>query len=62
MVNVHSGMQLVAAQQSGVAGTSRSVRPTVPVQSTEVVAMPTIVVDAPSRAETKQAFDNVVDA
>ena len=33
--------------------------PIVPVQSTEVVATPTIVVDAPSHAETKQAFDEV---
>ena len=46
-------------QQSGVAGTSRAPQTTVPVESTEVVATPTMVVDAPTRAETKQAFDEV---
>ena len=46
-------------QQSGVAGRSGSPAPTVPVQSTQVVAAPTVPVDAPSRAETKQAFDEV---
>ena len=62
VVNVHSGLQPAAAQQSGVAGTSRAVSATVPVQSTEVVATPTIVVDVPSRAETKQAFAEVSSA
>ena len=62
VVNVHSGLQPAAAQQSGVAGTSRAVSPTVPEQSTEVVVMPTIVVDAPSRADTKQAFAEVSSA
>ena len=62
VVNVHSGMQPAAAQQSGVAGTSRAARSSVPVQSTAVVATPTIVVDAPSRAETKQAFEEVSSA
>ena len=62
VVNVHSGLQPATAQQSGVVGTSQSVRPTVPGQSTKVVATPTIVVDAPSCAETKQAFAEVSPA
>ena len=61
-VNVHQGVQSTVTQQSGVAGSSRAVSPTVPVQSTEVVATPTIVVDAPSCAETKQAFAEVSSA
>ena len=61
-VNVHQGVQPTVTRQSGVAGSSRAVSPTVPVQSTEVVATPTIVVDAPSRAETKQAFAEVSSA
>ena len=46
-------------QQSGVAGRSGSPALTVPVQSTQVVATPTVWVDAPSRAETKRTFDEV---
>ena len=49
-------------QQSGVAGTSGASRTTVLVESTEVVAARTIVVDAPTREETKQAFDEVTSA
>ena len=52
----------VQTQQLGVAGTSRIAQTTVPVESTEVVAAPTIVVDAPTREETKQAFDEVSSA
>ena len=62
VVNVHQGVQSTVMRQSGVAGSSRAVSPTVPVQSTEVVATPTIVVDAPSHAETKQAFAKVPSA
>ena len=51
-----------ATQQSGVASPSGSVTPTIPVQSTEVLAATTIPVDAPSRAETRQAFDEVSSA
>ena len=61
-VNVHQGVQPTVTRQSGVAGSSRAVSPTVPVQSTEVVVTPTVVVDAPSRAETKQAFAEVSSA
>ena len=62
VVNVHNGLKPDTSRQSGVARTSRVVSPTVPVQSTEVVATPTMVVDAPSRAETKQAFEEVSSA
>ena len=58
-VNVHPGRQPKTTRPSSVTRTSRAATPTVPVQSTEVVATPTIVVDAPSRAETKQAFEEV---
>ena len=51
-----------ATQQSGVASPSGSAAPTIPVQSTEVLAATTIPVDAPSRAETRQAFDEVSSA
>ena len=44
-----------STQQSAVASPSA----TTPVESTQVVAAPTIVVDAPSREETKQAFVEV---
>ena len=50
---------MAQTQQSGVAGTSGASKVTIPVESTEVVAAPTIVVDAPTRSETKQAFDEV---
>ena len=43
----------LATQQSRVAGTSRVTQATVPVESTQVVAAPTVVVDAPTRTETK---------
>ena len=52
----------VTTQVSGVAGPTRTHSQTVPVKSTQVVAAPTILVDAPSRAETKQAFDEVSSA
>ena len=61
-VNVSRVVQSSVTRQSGVAGSSRAADPTVPIQSTEVVATPTIVVDAPSRAETKQAFEEVSSA
>ena len=51
-----------ATQQSGVVGPSGSVAPTVPVQSTEVHAAATVPIDAPSREETRQAFDEVSSA
>ena len=49
------GIPSAATQQSAVASPSV----TVPVESTEVVAAPTIVVDASSCEETKQAFMEV---
>ena len=50
-------------QQSVVAGPSGGrAATTVPVQSTEVIAAPTVPVDAPTRAETKQAFAEVSSA
>ena len=51
-----------ATQQSGVVGPSGSVAPTIPVQSTEVIATATVPIDAPSREETRQAFDEVSSA
>ena len=61
-MNVHPGRQPETTRQSSVTRTSHAATPTIPVQSTEVVATPTIVVDAPSRAETKQAFEEVSSA
>ena len=58
----HFGFNPTMTQQSGVAGPSAKPATTVPVQSTEVVAAPTVPVDAPSRAETKQAFEEVSSA
>ena len=50
-------------QQSVVAGPSGGrAATTVPVQSTEVIAAPTVPVDAPTRAEMKQAFAEVSSA
>ena len=49
-------VQGALTQVSGVgdqSGTSKIMGTNVPVQSTQVIAMPTIVVDAPSRAKTK---------
>ena len=57
-----SPKRAAATQQSGVVGPSSSAAPTIPVQSTEVLAATTIPVDAPSRAETRQAFDEVSSA
>ena len=54
-----SVLDSVQTQQSGVARMSHAMAMTIPVQSTEVVVAPTMVVDAPTRAETKQAFDEV---
>ena len=51
--------QPVMTSQSGVAASHGVPLPTVPIQSTEVVAAPTVQVDAPSRAETCQAFAEV---
>ena len=48
-------------RQSAVAGPSQT-SPTVPVQSTQVIASPTIPVNAPTREETKQAFEEVSSA
>ena len=51
------------AQQSVVTGFhGGKAATTVPVQSTEVIAAPTVPVDAPTRAETKQAFEEVSSA
>ena len=58
-VNVHPGRQPETTRQSSVTRTSHAASPTIPEQSTEVVATPTLVVDAPSRTETKQAFEEV---
>ena len=52
------GIPSTAMQQSAVASPSA----TVPVESMQVVAAPTIVVDAPSCEETKQAFAEVSSA
>ena len=50
-------------QQSVVTGFhGRKATTTTPVQSTEVVAAPTVPVDTPTRAETKQAFAEVSSA
>ena len=50
-------------QQSVVAGPSGGrAATTIPVQSTEVLAAPTVAVDAPTRVETKQAFAEVSSA
>ena len=50
-------------QQSVVVGPSGGrAATTVPVQSTEVIAAATVPVDAPTRVETKQAFEEVSSA
>ena len=54
--------QLAMTSQSGVVASHGVPSPTVPVQSTEVVAAPTVQVDAPSRAEMHQAFEEVSSA
>ena len=59
VVGTPVGWHPTMMQQSGVAGRSGSPAPTVPVQSTQVVVAPTVPVDAPSRAETRRAFDEV---
>ena len=51
--------QPAVTSQSGVAASHGAPSPTVPIQSTEVVATPTVQVDAPSHAETRQAFAEV---
>ena len=56
------GLHPTMTQQSGVAGPSAKPATTIPVQSTEVVAAPTVPVDAPSHVETKQAFEEVLSA
>ena len=61
-VNVHPGRQPETTRQSSVTRTSHAASPTIPVQSTEVVATPMLVVNAPSRAEMKQAFEEVSSA
>ena len=48
-------------RQSAVAGQSQT-SPIVPVQSTQVIALPTILVNAPTWEETKQAFEEVSSA
>ena len=52
-------VQPAMTSQSAVAASHGVPSPTVPVQSTEVVAAPTVQVDAPSHAETRQAFAEV---
>ena len=52
-ISFPSVLDSVQTQQSGVAGTSRAPASTLLVESTEVVAAPTMVVDAPTREETK---------
>ena len=54
-----STLDSVQTQQSRIARTSLASRTTVPVESTEVVVAPIVVVNAPSREETKQPFDEV---
>ena len=51
--------QPAVTSQSGVAASHGAPSPTVPIQSTEVVATPTVQVDAPSRADTRQVFAEV---
>ena len=62
VVGTPVGWMPTMTQQSGVVGRSGPPVTTVPVQSTQVVAAPTVPVDAPSRAETKMAFDEVSSA
>ena len=52
---------LTMTRQSAVAGPSQT-SPTVPVQSTQIVALLTIPVNAPTQEETKQAFEEVSSA
>ena len=61
-VNVYPGRQPETTRQASVTRTSHVASPTIPVQSTEVVATPTLVVDAPLRVETKQALEEVSSA
>ena len=56
VVGTPVGWHPTMTQQSGVAGRSGSPAPTIPVQSTQVVAAPTVPVGAPSRAETRRAL------
>ena len=52
-ISFPSVLDSVQTQQSGVIRTSRAPTRMILVESTEVVATPTIVVDAPTREETK---------
>ena len=52
------GAVLTMTRQSTVAGPSQT-SPTVMVQSTQIIASPTIPMNAPTREETKQAFEEV---
>ena len=58
-ISFPSVLDSVQTQQSRVAGTISARQSGIPVESMEVVAAPTMVVDAPTREETKQAFDEV---
>ena len=62
VVSVPTGWNPGATQQSGIAGPSGARLRAVLAQSTEVVASPTMPVNAPSRVETKQAFNEVSSA
>ena len=62
VVGVPVGWNPSAMQQSGIAGPTGVPSWMLLAQSTEVVVSPTKPVDAPSRAETKQAFDEVSSA
>ena len=52
----------VRTSQSGVVASHSVPLPTVPIQSMEVVAAPTVQVDAPSCVETRQMFEEVSSA
>ena len=60
IVGIPVASSLVGTQLSRVARYSSESGQKVPVESTQVIMTPTVVVDAPSLAETKQAFDEVL--
>ena len=62
VLGIPTGWNPVTTQQFGVAGPSVTPAQTVPMKPTYVVATPTMPVDAPTHAETKQAFDDMSSA
>ena len=60
---VNPGISHTPTQQSIFAGPhGGSAATTIPVQSTEVLATPTVPVDSPTRAQTEKAFAEVSSA